>query len=194
MIVRIFFLDGIIRQVNFGLKNIDIELIWRSTDVALFVPISFFDAVEIRNEHIVSYVEFPIVIKKRAIDVHLHNKSFFGLFADNFSILVFFVASFGLLHDRVQLINFVNDSYTSALITVLSWLDYPNVPCLLWTLASFLFLLFFFSFYDSGSFFMIFYKLQILRILHSFSDVKSQRQIIVHIFFYQLVILLQVVK
>lgn len=50
------------------------------TYIAFFVPIGFYDSIDAREHHIVSDIEFSIVIKKRFIDIGLDYKCTCWLF------------------------------------------------------------------------------------------------------------------
>lgn len=74
-VFRIVFLDCVICQVNFWLKNVNIKLIGWCTNVSLFIPISSHDSKKVSYQHIMSYIKFSIVVKKRPIYVTLDNES-----------------------------------------------------------------------------------------------------------------------
>lgn len=61
-IVMILLLDGIVSKVNFWLEVMNVELIGRSSDVALFVPIGPGNSVKISDKHVMTYIKFPIII------------------------------------------------------------------------------------------------------------------------------------
>lgn len=81
-----------------------------------------------------SNVKLSIIVKKRPIDVHLNNVSTFLLLS---SISIFF--SLALLQQRVQLIDFINYSYSSTLVTVFSRFNNPDISHFV-LCSSFLFL------------------------------------------------------
>lgn len=55
---------------------IQIKEIARSAHVALTVPICPNSAMDAADYHVVSYVEFPASVKKRAFDVFLEDEGF----------------------------------------------------------------------------------------------------------------------
>ena len=80
MVLRIFFLHCVIGKMYLRVKVMNIELNRGGSNIALLIPVPAGDSEKIGNEHVVSDVEFAIVIEKRAIDVHLHNVGAFNLF------------------------------------------------------------------------------------------------------------------
>ena len=67
-------MDSVIGQMDLRLKVVDVEGVGGSSHIALVVPICPHNSIEIRNEYIVPYIEFSVVVEQRSIDVHLHNE------------------------------------------------------------------------------------------------------------------------
>lgn len=61
------------------LEVIDIELVWRGTDVAILVPICECNTIKIGYEHVMSEVEFTRIVEEWTIDVKLDNECSLGL-------------------------------------------------------------------------------------------------------------------
>lgn len=178
-------LNGVVREVNFRLEVMDIEEIGGSADIAFLVPVGACHSVDIGHKEIVSYVEFAVVIKKWTIDIHLHYE---GLFLWWLNLPIGFFLSHWLLDNMIELVNFINNCYSFALVRIFSRLDDPNVSGVWPSSVCWLLL------YDSGSLCVKFCKAVILRIFESFSDMECQRNNIEHILTHFFIIILQVVK
>ena len=62
-ILFIFFLDGVVCQVDLGLESVNIELIGGSADIAVIIPICTGYAEEICDEHEMTDIEFTVIVK-----------------------------------------------------------------------------------------------------------------------------------
>ena len=182
-----FLLDGVISEVYFWFKVVDVELVGGGSDVALFVPVGSCDAVEVGDEHVVADVELSVVVEHGSVDVHLHDIGVLCLlFVWRLVVEGGLLDLLGLLEDAVQLIDLVYDGYASTLVAVLPRLNYPNIPSLPPPLLSqFLLLLL----NHLGSLLIIIQKLKVFRILHGLLDMKSQRYILIDILSHQTVVL-----
>lgn len=65
--------------MDFRLEIVDVELVRSRSYIALCIPISASHSIKVSNEHIMSDIEFTVVVKKWPIDVHLHNISSFSV-------------------------------------------------------------------------------------------------------------------
>lgn len=160
-ILRIVFLNEIISQVYLRVKIINVKLIGGCSNVSFVVPICFHNPKKICNQHVMSYIEFSVIIKKGSIYVHLNYKCIFSLillfllFLWVCQIFLVFCCIQSLLHYRIKLIDFVNYSDSFSLVRVLSRFDNPNISCFSFHSITFLYLFLFF-FNDFISSFMIF--------------------------------------
>lgn len=67
-------MDGIIGEMNkFVFEFFKVKDLAWCTDVSLFVPVSFEDAINTGQHHEMPYVELSVIIEERFIDVRLHN-------------------------------------------------------------------------------------------------------------------------
>lgn len=73
-VLRVMLLDGIVGEVYFWVEGVDIEVVGRGADVALFVPVCPGDSEEIGHQHVVPDVELTLVVKQGTIDVELHDE------------------------------------------------------------------------------------------------------------------------
>ena len=71
----------------------NIEMIRRCSYVALVIPISSCYSIKISYQHIVSNIEFPFIVKKRSIYIHLDYVGFLTLYQ---LLLFLFTYSFSL--------------------------------------------------------------------------------------------------
>lgn len=133
MIVRVSLLHSIICQMYFFFESSNVKLVWRCPNIALLIPISSSYSIEIGNQHIMSNVKFPVVVKHWSIDVHLHNISLFCLLF-LFRLKGLNCAWIGtswswcsLFENAVQLVDLIYNSYAPSLVAVLPWLHNPNV-------------------------------------------------------------------
>ena len=60
--------------MNLWLKVVNVELVGRSANVALAVPVGSGDSEQIGHEHVVAKVELPVVVEEGAIEVHLDDE------------------------------------------------------------------------------------------------------------------------
>lgn len=118
----VLLLDGIVGEMNLWLEIVNAELIGRSADVSLFVPVGSCGTVKISDEHVVTDIEFPVIVKEWPVYVHLYDE---GLYA--FRILRAFSFLQCFFHDVVKLIYLINHSYSVSSIAVLSRLDDPYI-------------------------------------------------------------------
>lgn len=58
----------------------DIEVVRGSSNVTLLIPVGSSYTIKIGDQHIMSYVEFPLVIEKRPINIHLDDVAPLALF------------------------------------------------------------------------------------------------------------------
>ena len=165
-----------------------------------------------------SYIKFPIVIQHRPINVHLNNicarlVTLIDCFLWRYLLwflwryLLFLWELFLCIRLRylwlflsdpfnnvVKFIYFVNNSNSSTLIRILSWLHNPYIPGFLPFLHSFFFLYFFFFLNLYSSLIIIIQKFLILGVLQSFLYVECQRNIIEYILSNQMVVFAKVVE
>ena len=208
MVVRKVLLHSVISQMYLWLETMHVELIWRRSYITFFIPVGSRNTKNISNQHIMSDIKLPVIIQKRPVDIHLHNKCtllsllfcltvYRNISWSRRSLQVFMLiciwSARGLFHDRVQLVYLVNHSYSSTLVRIFTRFDYPYIPGLLLRTVSFLFFLLLIL-NQLASLLMILAKPQILRVFHPILNVKSHRHILKDILLYQRVIFFQVVK
>jgi len=160
-------LNRIIGQMDLRIKVVNVEVVRRGSNVALFVPVGSGYSIEVGDKHVVSDIELPFVVKKRSVNVHLDYICLFILFdLLLFGISVGFLA---LFDDTVQLINLVDNCYSSALVWVFTRFDDPNIS----GLFQCVFFGFFFFSDDFRPPLIVFDKSFILVILKTTLNVKS---------------------
>ena len=122
-------------------------------------------------------IKFTLVVKKWSVQIHLYyvcsvlTHIIIRLMLFTFLLIWFYFIHFDY---AIELINLINDCYSSSLITILSRLNYPNISCLYWFHISFSFLLFYLFF----SFFIKLNEPIVLRIFHAIFNMKGQRYIL----------------
>lgn len=184
------------------IEVIDVEFIGGCSNVAFLVPVCSLNPVEIRDEHVVTDVEFSVVVEEGSVNVRLDYECFLCFFLVNDCFACFFVpigwitilGSLSLLHQTIELVNLIDDCYSSPLIAVLSGFYDPYISCFpLLSFSSILFF-FFFLFHNLGSFFVILYESGVLRVFNPFFYMESERDIVEGVFLNQIVVLFQIVK
>lgn len=96
-------------------------------------------------------------------------------------------------YNRIEFVNFVNHRDSFALVCVLAWLHYPDVPRFLFAPISFLlFLLLLFD--DRLSSVVIGDEPLVLQVFKAFFDVESQGDVLKSIISNQFVVLAQIVE
>lgn len=101
-----------------GLSNFcDIEFIGGSSDVTLAKPISTHDSVQSADHHIVSYIEFSVLVEKR----------FFNILLDDVSLLSSVRVLLFFLDNVVQLVYLVDYCDSLSSIGKFSRLYNPNI-------------------------------------------------------------------
>lgn len=74
LVVFGIFLDGVVCQMNeFVVYVLEVVEFTGSSDVAIFVPVSFDLSINTGKHDIVSNIEFPIVVEKGFVDIRLNN-------------------------------------------------------------------------------------------------------------------------
>lgn len=110
-IVLPIFLNRIICKMHIGVAEVlYVELVGTSPYIPLRIPVRFQESVSAGNHHVVSYVEFTVMVQKWLVDVRLDYVSL-GL-----TVRVCF-----LLYFRVNVFT-VDQTYSSSSVTVLPWL------------------------------------------------------------------------
>jgi hypothetical protein len=104
-------LNGVIGEVYFRFEVVDVEVVGRGADVALFVPIGPRHSVEVGDEQVVSDVEFAVIVEEGSVDVHLHDVGSLGS-----GLVLAFAGFVGLFDDIVEFVDFVDDSDSSTLV------------------------------------------------------------------------------
>lgn len=62
-------LDSIIGEMDLSFEVVDIKLITGSAYVSLFEPIGLKDSVYLADHHVVSDIEFPLLIEERSVEI-----------------------------------------------------------------------------------------------------------------------------
>ena len=101
-IVRSVFLHSIIGKVHLSIEGENIKFIRGCSDIAFVVPIPSHNPEHISDQHIVSNVEFSIVIQQRPIYIQLHDKGFIS------TVIMFLF----LGQHVINLVDFVNHCNT----------------------------------------------------------------------------------
>lgn len=175
----------------FWCKVMNVKLVSRCADIALFIPIGPRHSEKIAYEHIVSDIELSIVVEERPVNIHLHYVSLFSFFS--VFIFLFVTIRLSCLQNRIQFVYLVYDSDSSALVAVFTWLYYPNVSSFCLSQAL-LFLCFGLLLDEFGSFVVVIKKTSVLRVFEAFSNVKSQRYIVKDVFANQAIVLFEIIK
>lgn len=169
----------VIREVDFSLEVVHVKLVRSSADVALLVPISLENPVEMAHHHIMANIELASFVQERTVDVELDDKCLLT------AILVLSL----FFDDGVKLIDLVDDRDAVAPIGQLSGLDYPYIPhdfshCQTMLLVTFLLS-------DEGlPLLMISQETFVLGVALSFADVKGKGDGLEQIATNQIVVLL----
>lgn len=107
--------------MDVGLEVVNIEGIGRSADIALLIPICSSHSIEICHEHVMSDIEFALIVEKRTINILLNNvslRSFKVIALDLFLCLSYQI---------IEFVDLINDDDSVASVAVLPWLDYPYI-------------------------------------------------------------------
>lgn len=128
-------------------------------------------------------VEFTLFVKKRPVDVELHDEGLLG------AVLVPTLT----LHDAVELVDFVDDRDAIASISELAWLNDPDVPHGTAYGQSVLFISFLLTDYGL-SLLVISDKSFVLWVISAFFDVEGERNELEELSIGEFIILLQIVE
>ena len=183
------------------LKRVYVKLIWRGPDVSFLIPVGSCNTKKVGNQHVVTNIKFSVVVQKWPVNIHLNDKCVFLVWiilvaqimirqwsVCRWSLRFFIVFRVCLFHDHIEFIDFINDSDSSALIRVLTWLNNPYVPGFIFLFVS-LFLLFFLFFYQFVPPFMVLTEFDVLGIFHSIFNVESKGYIVERILLNQIIVL-----
>lgn len=86
-IVRQILLDCVVRQVDAAMAVLQRVLARSGSDVAIFVPIAFNDAIYARHHDVMPQIELPSAVEERAFDVSLHDVGSIGAILIDLSLL-----------------------------------------------------------------------------------------------------------
>lgn len=188
-VIGVSLLDSIICQVDLRLEGVYVELVRRSADVPLFIPIGTVDSKKVSDQHVMPYIELPVVVEQRPVNIHLHDVSTLSLLRNG--TLRWHPP---LLDDRIQLIHFIDYCNASTLVAVLPRLHDPDVSCLgrgvgpllLFSLALFL--------DEFGPPLIVIQKSRILGILKAFADMKCEGDVVKEALADETVVLFEVIE
>ena len=71
-IIEVLLLNSIISEMYFRIKILQIKLVRRCANVPLIIPVGTSYPMQICYEHVVPDIKFPIVVKKRPVNIHLY--------------------------------------------------------------------------------------------------------------------------
>jgi hypothetical protein len=194
VVIREPLLDCVVGEVDFRLEVADVELVGGGADVALLVPVGSRDSEEVGDEHVVSDVEFTVVVEHGSIDVHLYDVGAFGLLLVDAAVEgVAASCGVSLFQEGVQFVDLIDHGNSPALVAVLPWLDDPDIPHLILIGSSFL--LFLLLLLDGLlPLPIVLHELAVLWILHALPDVEGQGDVLVDVLADEGVVLPEVVE
>ena len=189
MILRKPLLDCIVSEMDFRLKVCNVELVGWSSDVSLLVPVGSSYSVEVGDHHVMSDVEFAVVVEEGAVYVHLHDVSSLGLLRLSAWLVLWPIY---LLNEGIQLVYLIDYCDSSSLVTVLSWLYYPYIPHFRFVSPFLMFLPILVNHVLSSL--VVIDELGVLWVLHALFDVESQWNVVVDIIAHKRVVLSEVIE